>query len=91
MFYFYVDLVNVQFIILSRFTNPLYHLNQILVTEYTVNKTKVQPTCVVTLKFERIQNSDLVNSSFQFLGLGDDPFAELRTDLDQQQALFHVT
>ncbi|MCY9502969.1 putative mucin/carbohydrate-binding domain-containing protein, partial [Paenibacillus larvae] len=35
--------------------------------------------------------SDLVNSSFQFLGLGDDPFAELRTNLNQQQAVFHIT
>ncbi|WP_419538793.1 putative mucin/carbohydrate-binding domain-containing protein [Paenibacillus larvae] len=45
----------------------------------------------LTLKIERIQHSDLVNSSFQFLGLGDDPFAELRTNLNQQQAVFHIT
>ncbi|MEV2479131.1 putative mucin/carbohydrate-binding domain-containing protein, partial [Paenibacillus larvae] len=45
----------------------------------------------LTLKIERIQHSDLVNSAIQFLGIGDKQFAELRTNLNQQQAVFHVT
>ncbi|MEV2770450.1 putative mucin/carbohydrate-binding domain-containing protein, partial [Paenibacillus larvae] len=39
-----------------------------------------------------IANWDIFfNQSVQFLGLGDSQFAELRTNLNQQQAVFHVT
>ena len=45
----------------------------------------------LTIDVNEMKVSNLVNETIQFLGLGDDQFAELNTDLEQKRAVFTVT
>ncbi len=45
----------------------------------------------LTIDVNEMKVNNLVNETIQFLGLGDDQFAELNTDLEQKQAVFTVT
>ncbi|MFB4337784.1 putative mucin/carbohydrate-binding domain-containing protein [Bacillus sp. BR_16] len=45
----------------------------------------------LTIDVNEMKVSNLVNETIQLLGLGDDQFAELNTDLEQKQAVFTVT
>ncbi|UQS83681.1 putative mucin/carbohydrate-binding domain-containing protein [Bombilactobacillus thymidiniphilus] len=45
----------------------------------------------VTINLSKINYSSLTNQKIDFLGLGDDQFASLQTNLDKRQAAFNVT
>ncbi|PHD58998.1 putative mucin/carbohydrate-binding domain-containing protein [Bacillus wiedmannii] len=45
----------------------------------------------LSIDIKNIEVSNLVNQKIIFLGLGDDQFAELHTDMNQQQATFMIT
>ncbi|EJP86652.1 putative mucin/carbohydrate-binding domain-containing protein [Bacillus cereus] len=45
----------------------------------------------LSIDINKIEVSNLVNQQIKFLGLGDDQFAELHTDLNQQQVTFTIT
>ena len=45
----------------------------------------------LTIDVNEMKVSNLTNQTIQFLGLGDDQFAALNTDVEQNQAVFTVT
>ena len=44
----------------------------------------------LTIDVNEMKVSNLVNETIQFLGLGDDQFAELNTDLEQKRAVLRL-
>lgn len=65
-------------------TDSMYHFS----TYYAYVKEKDNS---LTIDVNKMKVSNLVNETIQFLGLGDDQFAELNTDLEQKRAVFTVT
>ncbi|MCU5473486.1 putative mucin/carbohydrate-binding domain-containing protein [Bacillus paranthracis] len=65
-------------------TDSMYHFS----SYYAYVKEKDNS---LTIDVNEMKVSNLVNETIQFLGLGDDQFAELNTDLEQERAVFTVT